>query len=137
MREIQWLARLSGAGLLGATAGIHAHLWAIGYRAIPKIGPLFMANVVIGSLLCLAVAVGPNRLLGWAALAGAGFEVGTLAGLAISVNHGLFGFRDGSGAPLFWQSVGVEIAGTIVLAALAASLLTRMRARARVSVGHA
>jgi len=137
MTATRWLARLIGAGLLGATAGIHAHLWSFGYRAIPKIGPLFMANVVIGSLLCLVVAFGPRRVLSWAALAGAGFELGTVVALAITVHHGLFGFRDSSHAPLFWPAVWVEVAGTVVLAGLAAASFTRMHARARVSVSHA
>lgn len=112
------LFRVAGAGLLGAMAGIHFDLWNEGYRTIPTIGPLFLVNGIVGSVLCLAVLAAPSRLLRFAAAAGAGLLGGTLLALVVTVRRGLFGFIESTQATLFWQSVVVEVAGTAVLLAL-------------------
>src|SRR5579871_6030283 len=49
--------RLVGAGLLVATASIHLDLYLTGYRTIPTIGGLFLAQVVSAFLLAAAVLV--------------------------------------------------------------------------------
>jgi hypothetical protein len=118
-RWISPLLRLIGAALLGTTAGIHLYLWQEGYRGIHVIGPLFLVDGIGCALLALAVLALPEPLLRWVALAGAAAELGTLVGLIITVKHGLFGFVESTKATLFWQTVFVEIAGTVVLLALA------------------
>jgi hypothetical protein len=39
---------VAGAALMVTTAAIHLHLWLAGYRHIPRIGPLFIAQAVTG-----------------------------------------------------------------------------------------
>lgn len=112
--------RILGAAALGATAGIHLHLWLEGYRSVPTIGPLFLLNAVGGSLLVLAVLAIPRRWLGLVALAGAGYEAATIAALLLASTRGLFGFYESSAAPLYSTSLAVESAGAVVLLATAA-----------------
>ena len=100
--------RVIAAGLIGWVAWIHLHLWNDGYRHIHDIGPLFLSNFVLGVLAGLAVLVAPTRLLPLAALGAALLAGGTLVGLAVSINHGLFGFRDSSNAPFAHLSILVE-----------------------------
>lgn len=119
MHVFRILARLAGAALLIATAVIHLRLYSQGYSTVPKIGPLFLLNGVAGCLLAGAVLLTWGRLLRLAAAAAALFELGTLGGLFLSTVHGLFGFRESSRVEFYWLSVWVEVAGTVVLAALA------------------
>jgi predicted lipoprotein with Yx(FWY)xxD motif len=85
------LLRVIGAGLLIASAAIHLDLYLTGYRTIPTIGPLFLFQVIVGFVLGLAVLATGSRLL---AAAGAGFALATLGGYLITVQFGLFGFRE-------------------------------------------
>jgi hypothetical protein len=124
---LRWGARLLGAGMLGATAGIHLALYEQGYRSIHTIGPLFLLAGVMGSVLCLAIIATPRRALAIAAAGGAAFEVGILLGLLVSTKRtgGLFGFQESTRATYYWQAVTVEAIGAVVLAALAGSLVNR------------
>jgi hypothetical protein len=115
----RWAVRLVGAGLLGATAGIHADLYNEGYKTIPKIGPMFLALVIGASILCLVVGFGPQRILRLAALAGAGLEAATVIGLFVFTHHEIFNFMETTQAPHYWTSVVVEVAGTVILGGLA------------------
>jgi len=133
MTPLRLLGRVVLAGLLGTTAGIHLYLYLeAGYHLIPTIGPLFIVNAVSGGLLALAVLLAPWRWLRPTALAAALFEFGTLAALAISTWHGLFGWQEFTSATLYWPAVGVEAAGTVVGIALAAA--RRPEAPPRVSI---
>jgi predicted lipoprotein with Yx(FWY)xxD motif len=85
------LLRLTGAGLLIASAAIHLDLYLTGYRTIPTIGPLFLFQVIVGFVLGLAVLATGSRL---AAAAGALFALSTLGGYLLTVQFGLFGFRE-------------------------------------------
>ena len=111
--------RVVGALLLVAMAWIHLYLWGEGYSGIDVIGPAFMLNAVAGFVLAAAVLVTPRRLLGWVAAAGALLQAGTIGALILSVTVGLFGFVETTAASLFWETVIVEAAGTVVLAVLA------------------
>lgn len=104
---------LVGAVLLVVSSVIHLHLWSTGYRHIPTIGPLFLLQGVVGIVLALAVAVTRRA---WAALAGALFAASTIAGLVLSVEIGLFGFKDSLSAPDATLSLVVESVALIVLA---------------------
>lgn len=102
-----------GGLLLVWSAGIHAHLWlSVGYRHIPTIGPLFLLQSVTAVALG-ALAVVVHRA--WSALLGAGFGVATIGGLVVSVQHGLFGFRDSWSAPFATQSLVVEAVAVVFL----------------------
>jgi hypothetical protein len=70
---------LAGAALIIISAIIHLHLWASGYRGIAVIGPLFLAQGVIG--IPFAVILGVFRRLGLLA-AGAALMAGTAVGAA-------------------------------------------------------
>jgi hypothetical protein len=124
--------RLVGAGLLAGMAWIHLDLWFDGYDGIDVIGPLFLLNAILGFALALGVLVTPARLLGLVAAAGALLMAGTLGALVLSTTVGLFGFRESTAAPLFWETVWVEAAGAVVLAVLAA---VRTRSRDAVRAG--
>ncbi len=113
------LLRAVGALLLAAAGSIHFYLWSTGYDSIDWIGPLFLVNAVGAFVLTLAVLGAPRRLLFWPAGAGALLQIGTLGGLFLSSTVGLFGFVESSRAAYYWESVIVESAGFVVLAALA------------------
>jgi predicted lipoprotein with Yx(FWY)xxD motif len=108
---VRLLLRLAGVGLLWATAGLHLDLYLTGYRTIPTIGPLFLFQVIAALLLGLLILVTGNRLL---ALAGAGYAVATLGGYLLSVQFGLFGFREIRTTAGIVAAV-IEVAAFIVL----------------------
>jgi hypothetical protein len=119
--------RLACAGLLIWVAAIHLDLWSEGYRDIPTVGPLFLADAVGGFLLAAVLLVWPRPLAG---LLGAGFMASTLAGLIVSINFGLFGFRESSGASFVVQTIILESVGALALLAWVAAVwrsLTRSR----------
>jgi hypothetical protein len=113
------VGRLVGAGLLIWMAWIHWHLWSTGYKHLPTVGNLFLLNAIGAILLAGAVIAVPSRWLSPTAAAGALMAGGTLAGLAISINVGLFGFKDYLDAPFARLSICVESAAIVVLAAVA------------------
>jgi hypothetical protein len=117
------LALIVGAALVAASAAIHLHLWASGYRSIPTIGSLFLFQGIAGAVLALTL-VAWRRLVMVAAAAG--FMMATIGGLLLSVYVGLFGFMDTLGAPFAGLSLGVEGAGTVVLVAVGAELVRGM-----------
>jgi predicted lipoprotein with Yx(FWY)xxD motif len=119
----RWLAiglRVSGAGLLIATAAIHLDLYVTGYRTIPTIGWLFLLQVIAAFGLGLAVLAIGGRL---AAAAGAGFALATLGGYLLSVWIGLFGFREVRTTAGVVAGL-IEVAAFAVLAALTLTLAT-------------
>jgi predicted lipoprotein with Yx(FWY)xxD motif len=83
--------RITGAGLLAATAAIHLDLYLTGYKNIPTIGWLFLLQVIAGFALAILVLATGNRV---AAALGAGFAVATLGGYLLSIWFGLFGFKE-------------------------------------------
>src|SRR5580700_3879015 len=85
------LLRVTGAGLLIATAAIHLDLYLTGYRTIPTIGWLFLLQVIAAFALGALVLVTGSRLV---AALGAGFALSTLGGYLLTVQFGLFGYRE-------------------------------------------
>lgn len=123
---VLWAGRTLGAGLLVWMGWIHLHLWSEGYRHVHTIGLLFMANFVAAIATAIALlAVSSRHLVAVAAASGAVLAVGTLGGLALSVNVGLFGFTDSWNAPFAHLSLGVEVAAAAVLIVTAAWALVR------------
>jgi plastocyanin len=84
-------ARVAGAALLAATAGIHLDLYLTGYRHIPTIGPLFLLQIIAAFVLAVAVLALRSPL---ADAAGAGFALSTLGGYLLTLWVGLFGFQE-------------------------------------------
>jgi hypothetical protein len=114
-------------GLLIVWSGyIHFHLWQkVGYRHIPTIGPLFILQSVVGLAMGILV-IGVRRI--WAAVLGAGFALSTLIGFLITVEHGLFGFRDQWSAPFGDQAFAIEVTTILVLGIGIAACLIGHRA---------
>jgi hypothetical protein len=114
-----WGLRLLGAALLVAIAAIHLYLWQQGYDGIDVIGPAFLLQSVLGAGGALLLLVTPLRWLAWVALLDLLFAAGSLAALLISTTVGLFGFVETTTATLWSETLWVEIAAIVVLAALA------------------
>lgn len=110
------LLRLAGTGLLWATAAMHLDLYLTGYRTIPTIGPLFLFQVVVAFALGGLLLVTPSKL---AAAAGAGFALSTLGGYLLTVQFGLFGFREVRTTAGIIAGI-IEVAAFAVLAVYAA-----------------
>lgn len=126
-------AAVAGAALVEASAAIHLHLWAEGYKHVPTIGPLFLAQGVAGVVLGLATAARRGLLL---VAAGALYMVSSLGGFLLAATVGLFGFHDSLGVPYAGMTVAVEIAGAVVMGAAAAVVVfSRLRASSSVRRG--
>lgn len=110
---------VTGGGFLVWAAVIHLKLWAAGYRDISVIGPLFLAQGIVG-IAAGAAAAALRRLAVLAA--GAALAVATAVGLLLSVNVGLFGFTDNLAVPYATLSLAVEFTAAFVLLAGAALL---------------
>jgi predicted lipoprotein with Yx(FWY)xxD motif len=116
--------RISGAGLLAATAAIHLDLYLTGYRNIPTIGWLFLLQVIAGFALAVAVLATGNQVV---AALGAGFAVSTLAGYLLSIWFGLFGFKEVRTTAGIVAGI-IEVAAFAVLALLAVTPVPAGRA---------
>ena len=57
----QLALRVTGAGLLAASAGIHLDLYLTGYRSVPVIGWLFLLQVIAGFALAAVVLAPRSR----------------------------------------------------------------------------
>jgi predicted lipoprotein with Yx(FWY)xxD motif len=125
--QIRLALRLAGGGLLIATGAIHLDLYLTGYRSIPTIGWLFLAQVIAAFALGAAVLASAARL---AAAAGAAFSLATLGGYLLSLWIGLFGFREVRTTAGIAAGVA-EVAAFAALAGLAALPAGRGRAGGR------
>jgi hypothetical protein len=125
---------VAGAILVLLSGLIHLKLWANGgYQHISVIGPLFLIQGIVGILLALALGV--FRRLGLM-LVGAGYCISTAAGLLLSVNFGLFGFKDSLLVPYATSSLIEEFVGGAVLL-IAAALVLATRPWRQLPTGHA
>jgi hypothetical protein len=105
-----------GGILIVSSSYIHFHLWQkLGYRNIPTIGPLFLAQSIAGLLLGLVVMAVRSV---WVAILGVGFAASTMAGFLVSEQHGLFGFKDAWSSPFAHEAFALEVAtiGVLVIA---------------------
>jgi hypothetical protein len=123
------VAFMIGGLLVVWTTYIHFHLWQdLGYRHISVIGPLFLLQSIAGLLIGLLVIL-VCRV--WVAIIGIGFAFSTMIGFFISIEYGLFGFKDSWAAPFAHQALAIEIATMIVLIAAGALCLTRSASTTR------
>jgi hypothetical protein len=126
MRSVATAAYILGGLLLVWSAYIHFHLWrSEGYRHIPTVGTLFIAQAVVGLFIGTAV-VSVRRV--WVAVLGTGFTASTMAGFLLSVQVGLFGFQDTWSAPFAREAFWIESASLVAMvAASGLCLLTSAR----------
>jgi hypothetical protein len=132
---LRWAANVvavAGAVFVLLSALIHLKIYG-NYEHISVIGPLFLAQGIVGILLALALGV--FRRLGLI-LAGAAFCIATAAGLLLSVNFGLFGFKDSLLVPYAKSSLIEEFVGGAVLL-IAAALVLATRPWRRLPAGDA
>ena len=106
------VAVVAGAALVAATAAIHLHLWLAGYRHVPRLGRLFMAQAVTGFVLAPVVAFGRQVLT---VVGAAFFMAASAGGLVLSATVGFVGIHDGLGVPWATTSLIVELAGMVLL----------------------
>ena len=127
------LLGVAGAALLAWSGVIHLMLWADGYKDIPTIGPLFLAQGVGTIVLGLPVAV-----FRWLALllAGAVTLAATAVGLLVSVHVGLLGYKESLAVPYATLSLQVEFTGAAVLLVGAVLLVLLPSARATDPAGQ-
>ena len=89
--------------------------------------PSSLADAVGGFLLAAVLLVWPRPLAG---LLGAGFMISTLGGLIVSLNFGLFGFRESTEASFVIETIILESVGALALLAWTGAVwrgLTRSR----------
>jgi hypothetical protein len=111
-----------GAAMVASSAAIHLHLWQMGYRDIPKIGPAFLFQCISGFALALVLLV--YRRLAVVA-AGAAFCAGSVVALLLSATVGFLGLHDGLDVPWASWSLASESAGAVVLLICAGVMLAR------------
>ncbi|MFP5310110.1 MAG: hypothetical protein ACLGIR_11100 [Actinomycetes bacterium] len=115
------LLRLLAAGATIGGGVLHLQLWQGGFRGLPLIGPMFLANAVAAAAVGLAVGWRPGRVTVLLAL---GISVGSLVGLVLSHTVGLFGFRQGGWDPAQARVVATELLAAAALLGLAAARRT-------------
>jgi hypothetical protein len=125
------VVRLACAGLLIWTGWIHLHVWLEGYRQLPTNGPLFLAAALSAFLLAAALTVLPRPVIG---LLGAGFLITTLGALIVSINVGLFGFKESGSASFVTLSLVIESIGAFGLMTWTAFVVARRQTWRRAAI---
>jgi hypothetical protein len=136
-----WILRYLGAFSLLAVGVDHIEQYYVDYyRAVPTIGTLFLLNFVSALLVSICLVAPLRRITGrfagrvvtLLAIAGIGIAGGTLAGLLISENGGLFGFMEQGYRGAIVLSIAFDVAAMTFLGAfLALRAATARRAELR------
>jgi hypothetical protein len=116
------LAMVTGGALVVTTAAIHLHLWAAGYRELPRLGVLFLVQG-IGGLVLGPLIVALRRW--YVALVGAVYMAASAGGLILSATVGFLGIHDGLGVPWASTALAVELSGFVVLGTAALVAVVR------------
>lgn len=108
--------RAIGVVLLVVQGSVHLRLWLDGFRAIPTIGPLFLAGAVGALGLAAALVVTARPVVVLAAML---LSAGQVAALVATSTVGLFGFMTvwtwaGAQGAALWS----ELLATVVLAGI-------------------
>jgi hypothetical protein len=120
------VAALTGAAALLVAAAVHlAQLVSI-FHAVPWIGPLFAADVVVSMAIAIAILTTRRRV---AAACGALVSAGALVGLALASTTGLLGWKEGILRPAVLIAIGSELLAVATLAPLALSTPLRPSTR--------
>jgi hypothetical protein len=122
MAVLGTVAIVVGAALVASTAAIHLHLWLAGYRHVPRIGPLFIAQAITGFVVAPILAWGRHVVV---VLGAALYMVASAAGLLLSATVGFLGIHDGLGVPWAATSLTIELIGAGLLASAGATALIR------------
>jgi len=118
------LTRYLGAlALLGVGVDHIEQYYVDSYSVIPTIGTLFAMNFASATLLTVGLLAPVRRIAGrWAArvlallaLGGIGIAAGSLAGLLLLENGGLFGFMEQGYREAIVLSIVLEVATMILL----------------------
>jgi hypothetical protein len=126
--------RLAGAAALLVGAVVHAAQLVSILHAVPWVGPLFGADVVVSTAIALALLTTRGRL---APAAGALVSAGALAGLALSSTAGLFGWHEATLRPAVVIAIAAELiaVGALVPLTLPAPPAVARRWRAAAGAG--
>lgn len=111
---VSLVLRLAGVGLLAWIGDLHWRLWQLGYGDLPTLGPMFLADAVVAVVLAAVLLVWPRPVAG---LACTGFTAVTIGALAISLEFGLFGFREVITTTHVVQALALESLTVVILAA--------------------
>jgi hypothetical protein len=120
------IVRYLGAASLLAVGVDHLEQYYVDfYRAVPTIGTLFLLNFISALVVSLCLVLPVRRIAGrfadraltLLAIAGIGIAGGTLAGLLISENGGLFGFMEVGYRGAIVLSIAFDVAAMAFLAA--------------------
>lgn len=114
LRSAATLSLVGAAGLLMVSAALHAQLWSTGYRVIPTVGPLFLAQAIATPVIALFLIITRWLVAVVVALA---TMAGTVGGFVLADTVGLFGFHDGFAAPYAGVAFVTEVAAVVLLAA--------------------
>jgi CHASE2 domain-containing sensor protein len=122
----------AGSVLVAGSAAVHFYLWdSEGFRNIPTIGPLFLAQAIVGWALALATVTTRKLPL---VLVACGYGIVSACALIYSVLFGLFGWQERLGAPYVGLALAIEFAAGAVLLG-AASVMARQWLRRRRQAG--
>jgi hypothetical protein len=132
-----WARYLGALALLGVGLDHLEQFSVDSYSAVPTIGTLFALNFASAALLAAGLAAPVQRLPGRAgrlallvlSVAGIGVAAGSLAGLLLTENAGLFGFMEAGYRPAITLSIGLEATTIVLLAAHLGLRLSGRRAR--------
>jgi hypothetical protein len=118
--------RTFGALALLAVGAVHLdQYFAVDFRVVPVIGPLFALNFAGATALALVLLLPLGRrgpvLQGLAALGGIGLGLVSIAFLLLSERRPLFGFMDYGYRPAIVAALAAEAAAAVLLAAYLAS----------------
>lgn len=133
--------RLLGALALLSVGAVHLQQYTKLYSVVPTIGPLFLVNFIVATVLGVALLVPVERWAGrWggalvalAAVGGVGLAAGSFVALIVAEHRPLFGFREpGYDPPAIAASQGAEVATVVLLGLyLGAHLAGRTTVRRR------
>ena len=113
---MQRLARIPAAVFVLVGGVVHLQLWRGGYKGIPYIGGLFLANAGASMIIAAALVTRKDR---WVTFAGLLVAVGSLVGLALSRTVGLLGFMESAWTPEAVRTVASEVGAISALVLIA------------------
>ena len=124
IRAVILIAMAIGATTVGASGAIHLHLWITGYRHVPRIGPLFLAQSVSAFVVAPVIILSRRT---FAVLAGAGFQAASVVGLLLSATVGFLGIHDSLTVPWASTSIVLELIGFVLLSACGYAMVAKRR----------